>query len=387
MGGHVRISVISNASTPPPGPSSFFSYSSQFKYRWTDEYLSSTGKSVTGGQPQTFTVDGTSFTVKIPSAGEGARGIIIADPCFHGAAAGCTYGDKFNTFERMTALLNAAGSSMDYWQILGDNFYDREGTLSQAWFDQLNLDVKSTLFSTVAGNHDYWAFGDPLVSVKGDQFGNGHMQFYGMDPVSSNAGADFLNFSVDPDKAGILGSKLPAIENSFSYYSIGNVGFITFSGAYSFDDSSPLFKDGCSWLSSADHIEAAFIVGHWNDAGLGCSKTMDVPDVWNEIKGYPGCDKLSNANRLKYIMGHTHCNKVTQENVGFMVAGQGMEGCGNFGVPVVDSTNGMLNIWYFPIADKQGTDNYNSTLSCFMAHGIDGCYHLAESWLNQSLVQ
>ena len=52
-------------------------------------------------------------------------------------------------------------------------------------------------------------------------------------------------------------------------------------------------------------------------------------------------DSMAAANLmrkwLKYIMGHTHCNKVTATDprggpnsaLGMMVAGQGMEGCGN----------------------------------------------------------
>ena len=59
---------------------------------------------------------------------------------------------------------------------------------------------KSKLFATVAGNHDYWSVGTPILASESDQFGNGHMQFYGMDSIASkNNNVQFLNFSVNPD--------------------------------------------------------------------------------------------------------------------------------------------------------------------------------------------
>ena len=93
--------------------------------------------------------------------------------------------NTYQTFERMTNLVNIVVPQIDYWQILGDNFYDRDGHLTQAWFDQLSLEVKTTLFATVAGNHDYWGFGSGVIGLDIDQFGNGLMQYYGMDTVSS----------------------------------------------------------------------------------------------------------------------------------------------------------------------------------------------------------
>jgi hypothetical protein len=66
-------------------------------------------------------------------------------------------------------------------------------------------------------------------------------------------------------------------------------------------------------------------------------------------------------------MGHTHCNEVTATDsrgskpaLGFMVAGQGMEGCGNFGVPLVDTTEGgRLEVVYFDVqTTTKGSDRY-----------------------------
>ena len=50
-----------------------------------------------------------------------------------------------------------------------DNFYDRKGTLTSTWMNQINLHSKSKIFATVAGNHDYWGFGTPLLGLKEDQ--------------------------------------------------------------------------------------------------------------------------------------------------------------------------------------------------------------------------
>ena len=35
--------------------------------------------------------------------------------------------------------------------------------------NQINLHSKSKIFATVAGNHDYWGFGTPLLGLKEDQ--------------------------------------------------------------------------------------------------------------------------------------------------------------------------------------------------------------------------
>ena len=71
--------------------------------------------------------------------------------------------------------------------------------------------------------------------------------------------------------------------------------------------------------------------------------------------------------QLKYIMGHTHCNKVTATDprggptsaLGMMVAGQGMEGCGNFGVPLVSTKEkGRVEVLYYEI---QSTEKGSTT--------------------------
>jgi hypothetical protein len=393
--GKVRISVVTNVSSPLPDPGGFWQYKEPFQYRWTNKYLHSSLKTVhTDGSPTVFNINGTEVTVQYPKENAGVRGVIIADPCFHGAEDGCSYGEKYNTFERMTALMNAVAVDIDYWMILGDNFYDRFGGLSTAWFDQLTLETKSKVFATVAGNHDYWAYGSPIVAVPDDQFGNGHMQFYAMDAVSSShsdvlsppGGVPFLNFSIDPDKSK-AGNRLPSAENFFSYFKLGNAAFVLYSGGYEYSTTKTYFQQGCAYLKEAKP-DVAFLVGHWNYyAGgvMGCEKDMDVPDVYSEIKGYDGCAQLDAKDSLKYVMGHVHCNKVTEKDKGFMLAGQGMEGCGNFGVPYVDTSDGRVEIIYYNVQDKTGTDEYDKIMACFKAHGPAKCKDLGTVWLNQTI--
>jgi len=288
--GQVRISVISNASATP-ADKEFFTYNAPFQYRWTNKYLQSTLKPVRrDGTPTTFNINDVSFEVTVPAKGAGTLGLIFADPCFAGAAATCFWASKFQTFERMTELMNVVVPNVDYWQILGDNFYDRDGHLTQAWYDQLSLNVKSTLFATTAGNHDYWGFGSSIIGLDIDQFGNGLMQYYGMDTISSYQMSQntsiptghFIDYSIDPD-AKQTKHKLPPLENFFTWFAIGNVGYILYSGGYEYQDTKPYFEEACAWLKK-EKPAVAFIAGHWNDAGLGCSRHMDVPAVYEEVR-------------------------------------------------------------------------------------------------------
>ena len=66
-----------------------------------------------------------------------------------------------------------------------------------------------------------------------------------------------------------------------------------------------------------------------------------------------------------------------------------MEGCGNYGVPIIDTTGGRVRVYYFPIDDKsfaEGTDNYAATMNCLKEKaGWGGCLHLATTWLDQAI--
>ncbi|GAB5364000.1 hypothetical protein AAMO2058_000931900 [Amorphochlora amoebiformis] len=373
----VRVSLIdsSNSPTKPETrPEDLFTYSENFKYRWTNMRLNSGLIKVTPGQTTTINIQGTDFNILLPGEGDGVRGVIIADPCISDKWVGCQFGSTLKTFDRITGFINAASElspdkgGIDFWMILGDNFYDRTGELTTQFFGALSAKAKSKLFAASAGNHDYWVGGSPIIGDKNkDQFGNGFMQYYGMDTYASrNDSVNFLDFSQDPSKGWvILKENLPVPDNFQSYFKIGNLGFISYSGAYSKDKVD---------------ISSAYILGHWNDDGLGCPSGMEVPSIHASVENIEGCKGL--GDKLGYFMGHTHCNVVKEKGLGFMVAGMGMEGCGNFGVPIVDSTSGTTKVYYYPIQDVnvEGSDKYSDVVGCFESKGVGSCQDLAMVW-------
>ena len=81
-------------------------------------------------------------------------------------------------------------------------------------------------------------------------------------------------------------------------------------------------------------------------------KADSTPAVYDTLAGMPACAPL--IPKMKYFMGHKHCNIVTAPNVGFMVGAMGMSdssSCGGeFGIPIVDTTFGDFRVYYFSIA-------------------------------------
>lgn len=179
----VRVSVISNETIA----SDIFSYSEEFKYRWTSNVLNTGIVSVVPGATTSFTIQGQTFNIKIPADASPVRGVVIADPCFSNDYVWCSYGDDFDTFNRSTSILNAihAHDDSDFWMVLGDNFYDQTGEITEEWFAALSPETKSrvsfiqlpitshTLMTTmmvdgqvygsVPGNHDFWILSAPKV--------------------------------------------------------------------------------------------------------------------------------------------------------------------------------------------------------------------------------
>ena len=89
-------------------------------------------------------------------------------------------------------------------------------------------------------------------------------------------------------------------------------------------------------------------------------------------------------------MGHKHCNHVTKADKGFMVGGAGMgneeNDCGGeFGFTILDTTDGKVRVFYFPVAKSGVFDHYNKILNCIETNGVSGCYHLAEKWSDTTL--
>ena len=82
--------------------------------------------------------------MNLPAKGVGVRGVVIADPCFSGRWVGCDWALQWDTFNRSVQMLNAlaAAGDIDFFGILGDNFYDQDGRLTRALWDRLSLEFK-----------------------------------------------------------------------------------------------------------------------------------------------------------------------------------------------------------------------------------------------------
>jgi hypothetical protein len=291
---------------------------------------------------------------------------------------------------RLPALLNAflSADDIDFWGILGDNFYDRSGDASGVFFSMLNQSVKQKPLVTIPGNHDYWVLGEPLVSTRFDQCGNGHMQFYAMDSdaaarVSPGSSDAPFNFSVNPVDGLLLGCREASPDNSRYFQQIGNVGIIAQSGAFTLEEYETFLQDACMWLGVTPGIDVGLLVGHWDALGLGAQKNMDVPHFYVKASALSGCAELAAAGNLKFFMGHTHCNDPHPHgynNTGFRVAGQGMEGCGNWGMPIFDTTDGRTRVYYF---DTSTDEKYEAVMACVPSQGWRACLHLATTWLDE----
>eukprot|EP00038_Savillea_parva_P010735 m.192410 g.192410 ORF g.192410 m.192410 type:complete len:573 (-) comp18633_c0_seq1:255-1973(-) len=410
--GTLRVSAITASGDPTPpltvdGQAVSWQYSDRFRYKWTDNALHTVvlphGGNITVGST-------TVLRATAPPSDGGVAGVLIGDPCVHDASitslVACFYGKKFETKTRTPALLNALvgaqdPTAMQFWAILGDNFYDRTGATTKKMFAAISTETKARPFLSVPGNHDYWVLGTPEVGTVDDQYGNGFMQYYGQDtlaahtvlPNTTGAAAVPYNFSIDPHKGHVLfGGNKPVIDNSFVMHRMGNLGVIGFSGAYTLEETQPLMAQACLWLgdeTDAGTVQVGMIVGHWDIKGAGASADMAVPGFYDHMRVLPGCDTLDQRGMLKFFMGHTHCNVPHPHghvNTGFMVAGQGMEGCGNYGMPIVDTTEGRVRVYHFEIVAKNGTDSYDATMSCLSQSATwRNCTHLADVWLDQPI--
>jgi hypothetical protein len=380
----VRVSVISNGTVSSP----YFDYSQQFKYRWTNKYLNTGLVSVTPGQHTTLNIAGKSVNIYLPKENEGTRGVLIADPCITSKWIVCAYKEKYDTFNRFSSLINAINARDDstFYQILGDNFYDQDGDVSSTFFGSLTDAAKARFLYTTPGNHDFWVNASPKLAVPMDQYGNGIMQFYGQDTKAATSGSPF-DFSVNPDGnyGNDHGENVAAASNFFFYNKIGNIGFIGYSGAHSYESMIPYFTEACEWAQTANPA-VLLLVGHWNSDGDGCESSATVPNVYQEMKSLPACAPV--ANKLKYFMGHKHCNYITEADNGYMIGGAGMsdKDCmGDFGFTVVDTFDNKFRVYYFPVAHASDYDNYDTIINCIQANGVSGCYHLATKWTEVSL--
>lgn len=277
--------------------------------------------------------------------------------------------------------------------ILGDNFYDQNGVLSDLMFSQLSLDVKSKFSAMVIGNHDMWVGGGPDVGDEYDQHGIGMMQYYALDPHASlHDDVNFLNFSLDPDRVQRWNTSLNTAANLIWYNMLGDVGFIGLSGAFPESELGPYLDEACRWFGNASpRPNWIFLFGHWDSGGdATCNPCphMDTPDVYRRLRSTPGCKEF--GARLKYQDGHTHCNGVqereprTKDAAGFMIGASGMDGCSQYGFEYMESVQGQLHIYYFELDNDKGVHRSDEVLACIRESGLPNCTHLAALWFNGS---
>jgi len=266
---------------------------------------------------------------------------VIGDPCNGNMLGGgqCVLRDYYAVNKTLPALLNAALPSADMWFLTGDNFYDRYGVFTVSIFAQLEPAAQGVPLFSTPGNHDYWFDGEPMFKFDNptlgyDQFGNGASQFYAQDTAATfapaapqeslvsptgtplakfSAAPAFLDFSASPEN-----DTKPA---NFQHYSIaGNVGFIVITCVG--EDPRSFVTEACKFMTKKNPALVLFL-GHWNKPGAGCNTGWDVPTVarWaldHECAAFRGERGQSPygqagaaATRLKFIVGHQHCNCMT----------------------------------------------------------------------------
>ena len=278
-----------------------------------------------------------------------------------------------------------------------------------------SLLVCSTDWCGVVGWQDFWINASPKLWTRKDQLGNGFMQvtrrhihphiqqhtppltvcvcvqYYGQDVAAAEADPSApFDFTADPDADDTNAENLPPLSNYFYYNQVGNVAFVGYSGAHQYTLSESYFESACNWAASTPGIDTILLLGHWNSDGDGCDETMTVPAVYTSIAALPACQPV--AAKIRYMLGHAHCNLVVEDNIGFMVGGMGMSDykCGGtFGIPVVDTTGGLFRVFYFPVQQAPPAsklDQYDEVLSCITEKGVSGCYHLATEWTTAAIV-
>jgi hypothetical protein len=406
-----RLSLIRYSGSAPNASSADlkWDYSEPFKYRWTDNHLSTALVNVTPGVASPFSLDGNKINVTLPKQGDGSIGILIGDPCIKSPwSDACSSGEGYRNKQVLNGVLNsmAAHDDLDYFILMGDLFYDNSGAVTKEFFKGLTLEASAKAAGAVMGNHDFWICGSPDCGVESDSFANGHMQWYAGDTEGSvqqqqrqqrqqrqqqhlsngslsngslqNGSAPF-DFRVDPDT-----KTETAIENTVWYNMVGNVATLGFSNAYSWNASVPHFTKACQWVAR-EKPALVIMIGHWHGSGMGCPSGMDTDHVFTSIQTLPGCDDL--GGRLKYFEGHTHTNQILQKDTGFLLGSFGYNGQGEqLGLPILDTRGGRVKLNYFQLAENGvRSPDFDEILGCFGAKGYSGCMNYSTSWLDQSL--
>jgi len=208
--------------------------------------------------------------VKLVADNTRAQGIVWADPCVSKWCPLAVEWDLLNrSAEMLNAITNITGNSakakagdaadsdtttpaIDFFAIVGDVFYDQQGSLTKSLYDGFSLKTKSVPNQVVLGNHDAWICSRPGCGTKNDQFGYGIQQWYAQDTV------EWMNFTVNPDdpKYHTQGDRegtgyksfLNTFSNSLFIQKIGNLGFLGYTGASKLTEIEPYLKEACAFF-------------------------------------------------------------------------------------------------------------------------------------------
>jgi len=229
--------------------------------------------------------------------------------------------------------LNAV-DPLDFIIVLGDAFYDVHGGLTAEFWRRLSERTQQTFLLAVPGNHDFWMFA-PQARFAQDQLGIGFAQWFAQDTASSHRSTSSPEGPPAPRARSVHGEDFPAAEAFFFYHAIGDVGFLGYSGAHSLEEHGSLFSEACAFFA-AEAPRQIYVLGHWSKEDLGCQPDMDVPSIFQTLREGP-CQQV--ADRLRYFMGHDHCNTMVEEGVGFLLGGGGAahNSCDEWGVAYVDT--------------------------------------------------
>ena len=368
-----RFSVIRNDNGPFYDNRSF-DYSGAFKNKWQQFYL------------QSSLLQMPTSLAKIPQNGEPVSGLLIADPCIITSVTWmawmhtnfmvpCTHGNLFQTKSRTPRVINGITKDVDFWGIIGDNFYDRWGDITASFFDLLSNHTMLTLSMHLPGNHDYWIKGKPTLSSTSDQYGIGFNQWYAMGTPSFY-----------PMKTNSCDTCTPSIEETGFYTQVGNLGMIGITSYHSVYEVRSFAREACNWVGSKrTSIRSILLMGHWDVDNFGAQNGTATPDIARYLASINGCRQFAPDN-IKYVMGHRHCNEPYSFDPtnGFVVGGQGMwsKSCSpQYGFTVFDSGVHNLRVIHF---DMSTHDSYEKIIDCIERMTWRGCIALAHLWLNQS---
>lgn len=367
----VRLSVITRDARQPSGVN--WEYSKQFTYMWTDNYLHTAIVDVDAGGTTGFVINNEKVEVKLPGSGKATSGFMFADVCFT-QDSWCQYGGRYWVFNRHTDLINAAAEQddIDFWYIIGDNFYHSDDGWTKSFFDALNTPAKSKCSGMSLGNHDFWVGGSSGAAGTYDQLGIGMTQYYAMDTMASVMKRNGEPYDWSKEPWNHFWDSPPPIsaENTIAWTKIGNVAFIFWSGAFPWEAYEAYFDQACQEFSNDGDISFLMLLSHWDGANLGCQWGMDAPSVYNTLKDMKSCSSFK--YRMKYVDGHDHSN--TAYGTGFKIGANGMSGTGQTGTLYTKTSDeGEVWVYYIEFANNWGGDYFDGFLDCVKRKGLDNC--------------